>query len=146
MDLFKLGAKKGDSHCQYSIGYIYETGKGVIKDESIAKEWYKKGIDGGSKFALEAYNDMMKPKSNSSPSINKKRKSSPCDNFSYEVRWKSDPTDFGNGDRSISIGITCNSGVKGVIYKWLGRNGHYAVGTNQFTNEYNAAKHYCGCN
>ena len=48
-------AEKGDSIAQCSVGYYYETGKGVAKNITEAKKWYKKAADNGHAGAKEAY-------------------------------------------------------------------------------------------
>jgi TPR repeat protein len=45
-------AQKGFGLAMGSLGYMYETGKGVDKDEVIALEWYRKGVAAGDGFSM----------------------------------------------------------------------------------------------
>jgi TonB family protein len=49
--LWHFAAKGGDSSAQASLGFMYETGRGVAKDETEAVQWYRKAADQGSAFA-----------------------------------------------------------------------------------------------
>ena len=45
--LYKKGAKQGDADAQYNLGYMYENGDGVERDDNIAAEWYEKAAAQG---------------------------------------------------------------------------------------------------
>ena len=45
-------AEKGDSNAQCTIGYYYETGKGVTKNIYEAVRWYEKSANQGNAIAL----------------------------------------------------------------------------------------------
>ena len=47
--LAKLRAKAeaGDAHAQWSLGFAYRTGEGVVKDQEEALTWYRKAADQG---------------------------------------------------------------------------------------------------
>ena len=44
-------AEKGDSIAQCSVGYYYETGKGVAKNMAEAVKWYEKSASQGNATA-----------------------------------------------------------------------------------------------
>ncbi len=37
--LFALSAEAGDPEAQYAVGVMYRTGKGMPKDEALARDW-----------------------------------------------------------------------------------------------------------
>ena len=37
---FTLSAEQGDAYAQYSLGYMYENGRGVVQDNVYAHMWY----------------------------------------------------------------------------------------------------------
>ena len=45
---YRKGAEVGYAWAQYNLGYCYETGKGVAKDETEAVEWYRKAAAQGN--------------------------------------------------------------------------------------------------
>jgi TPR repeat protein len=47
MEWYQKAAEQGNAVAQFNIGYLYEYGLGVQKDQSKAMEWYKKAADGG---------------------------------------------------------------------------------------------------
>src|SRR5260221_133949 len=47
LSLILLAAEKGDAVTQNKLGYAYEYGKGVPKDETEAVRWYQKAADQG---------------------------------------------------------------------------------------------------
>ena len=42
---FQLAAAKGNTSAQYNLGVLYNHGRGVKKDYSIAKKWYEKAVE-----------------------------------------------------------------------------------------------------
>lgn len=44
---YRKAAELGYAWAQYNLGYCYETGKGVVKDETKAVEWYRKAAEQG---------------------------------------------------------------------------------------------------
>ena len=48
---FTLSAEQGDAYAQYSLGYIYENGRGVIQDNVRAHMWYNIAASQGYKYA-----------------------------------------------------------------------------------------------
>lgn len=52
LQVFRPLAEGGDKDAQYQLGYMYQTGTGVAKDEREALRWYemaaKQGHDGAS--------------------------------------------------------------------------------------------------
>lgn len=52
--LFLKNAKKGDAYSQYSLGCIYQNGKGVHVDHKKALYWYKKADQQGYKPAKDS--------------------------------------------------------------------------------------------
>ena len=51
--LFLENAQKGDAYSQYSLGFIYENGKGVHVDHKKALYWYEKADQQGYKAAKD---------------------------------------------------------------------------------------------
>ena len=47
----KAKAKKGDASAQFNLGFMYDTGNGVAKDEAEAVKWYRKAADQGHAIA-----------------------------------------------------------------------------------------------
>ena len=47
MEWYRKAADQGDADAQWILGFMYEKGKGVAKDESTAVEWYRKAADQG---------------------------------------------------------------------------------------------------
>jgi TPR repeat protein len=43
----KAKAEKGDAEAQFKLGYLYDLGRGVVKDEAEAVNWYRKAADQG---------------------------------------------------------------------------------------------------
>ena len=48
---FTLSAEQGDAYAQYSLGYMYENGRGVIQDNVRALMWYNISASQGYKYA-----------------------------------------------------------------------------------------------
>ena len=48
MGIWKLQADDGNAYAQYSIGYLYYYGKGVLKDKKKGLEWHEKAAFNGS--------------------------------------------------------------------------------------------------
>jgi len=40
-------AEQGDSSAQFGLGWMYENGKGVLKDDKQAADWYRKAAEQG---------------------------------------------------------------------------------------------------
>ena len=49
--LFKSFAERGDARAQYSLGVMYDFGRGVPKDYAKAVHWYRKAAEQGYVFA-----------------------------------------------------------------------------------------------
>jgi len=45
---FRPLAEDGDAEAQYYLGYMYEKGQGVAKDQAIMRKWYQRAADGGN--------------------------------------------------------------------------------------------------
>jgi uncharacterized protein len=41
----RIKAEMGDAVAQYALGYFYEKGRGVVKDETEAAKWYRKAAE-----------------------------------------------------------------------------------------------------
>ncbi len=50
---FTLSAEQGDAFAQYSLGYMYEHGRGVIQDNVRALMWYNIAASQGYKYATK---------------------------------------------------------------------------------------------
>ena len=50
---FTLSAEQGDAYAQYSLGYLYENGRGVIQDNVRAHMWYNIAASQGYKYATK---------------------------------------------------------------------------------------------
>ena len=50
---FTLSAEQGDAYAQYSLGYLYENGRGVIQDNVRAHMWYNIAASSGNKNAAK---------------------------------------------------------------------------------------------
>ena len=50
---FTLSAEQGDVYAQYSLGYMYEHGRGVIQDNIRAHMWYNIAASQGYKYATK---------------------------------------------------------------------------------------------
>ena len=48
---YQYAAEKNDSQAQFSLGYMYNNGKGVKQDHSEANKWYQKAAEQGNVFA-----------------------------------------------------------------------------------------------
>jgi len=47
VEQYQKAAEQGDAEAQYHLGYCYEYGKGIAKDETQAVYWYKKAAEQG---------------------------------------------------------------------------------------------------
>ena len=56
---FREAADNGNSHAQYNLGSLYETGRGVPKDEIEAVKWYVKATKQGNEAALRSLESML---------------------------------------------------------------------------------------
>lgn len=45
---FRPLAEEGDAEAQYYLGYMYEKGQGVAKDQTVMRKWYQRAADGGN--------------------------------------------------------------------------------------------------
>ncbi len=52
----RKSAEQGNAQAQCNLGYMYESGDGVIKDKEEAIKWYKKSAEQGNKDAKKALN------------------------------------------------------------------------------------------
>ena len=50
---FTLSAEQEDAYAQYSLGYMYENGRGVIQDNVRAHMWYNIAASQGYKYATK---------------------------------------------------------------------------------------------
>ena len=57
-ELFTESANKGYSKAMYNLGYCYVNGKGVDKNEALAREWFEKAAENGVAKAKEALEKM----------------------------------------------------------------------------------------
>ena len=48
---FTLSAEQGNAYAQYSLGYMYENGRGVIQDNIRAHMWYNIAASQGYEYA-----------------------------------------------------------------------------------------------
>ena len=48
---FRKAAEQGYARGQASLGFMYEKGRGVEKDENLALEWYRKAAEQGDEPA-----------------------------------------------------------------------------------------------
>ena len=55
---FTLSAEQGNAYAQYSLGYMYENGRGVIQDKDRAHMWYNIAASQGYKYATK-YRDLL---------------------------------------------------------------------------------------
>jgi len=49
---YRSAAERGDAGAMNRLGFMYETGRGIAKDEVEAAKWYRKGADGGNAVAM----------------------------------------------------------------------------------------------
>ena len=61
LPVFQELANKGYAAAQYNLGYCYEKGMGVSKDEEKAVEWYTKAANQGDADAQKAIERLKKP-------------------------------------------------------------------------------------
>ena len=54
----KVKAEKGDAYEQAVLGFMYEDGRGVAKDEAEAVKWYRKSADQGNFIAQLSLGNM----------------------------------------------------------------------------------------
>lgn len=45
VELFRKGAELGHNEACYALGYLYQEGKGVLKNIELARHWYHKALD-----------------------------------------------------------------------------------------------------
>lgn len=45
---FRPLADDGDAEAQYYLGYMYEKGQGVAKDQVLMRKWYQRAADAGN--------------------------------------------------------------------------------------------------
>ena len=53
-------ATQGDAASQGSLGYLYETGDGVVQNYVMAKEWYKQACENGLQLGCDKYDEIIK--------------------------------------------------------------------------------------
>lgn len=53
---FKMVTTQGNHGSRNSLGILYETGNGVIKNLTVALDWYKQASEGGDVNAGDNYN------------------------------------------------------------------------------------------
>ena len=44
---FRAKAEQGDAQAQFNLGFCYDNGMGVVKDEAEAVKWYRKAAEQG---------------------------------------------------------------------------------------------------
>ena len=52
---YEKSAAQRHANAQYGLGFLYENGKGVRQNRTIAKEWYGKACDNGFQDGCDAY-------------------------------------------------------------------------------------------
>lgn len=59
VDLYKLGARKGNASCQDVLGFLYECGQGVEQDILQAVRWYREAARQGNADSMFALGRVM---------------------------------------------------------------------------------------
>jgi tetratricopeptide (TPR) repeat protein len=54
LDYYRKAADQGHAEAQFSLGWMYDDGRGVGKDEAMAVEWYRRAADQGLARAKDA--------------------------------------------------------------------------------------------
>ena len=60
MTWFRKAADQGVPKAQYSLGMMYEQGRGVERSDAEAMYWYQKAADGGLGMAREEMERLKK--------------------------------------------------------------------------------------
>ncbi|KAK9450353.1 uncharacterized protein V1518DRAFT_206071 [Limtongia smithiae] len=60
-DYAKAAADLGNARGYFALGYFYEVGITVQKDDNIAQMWYRKAAERGNQNAIERLNDSSRP-------------------------------------------------------------------------------------
>ncbi len=50
-ELFSLAARAGDASCQFNLGYFYDCGLHVARDQGLARHWYHRAYRQGQASA-----------------------------------------------------------------------------------------------
>ena len=51
LEILRKDAEQGDAEAQYKLGEMYDTGEGVIEDDTEAVKWYRKAAEQGHRNA-----------------------------------------------------------------------------------------------
>jgi len=60
VEWYRKAAEQGHTCAQFSVGEMYEYGKGVDKNNSIAVEWYRKAAKRGHADAQTSLDNLTK--------------------------------------------------------------------------------------
>jgi TPR repeat protein len=91
-------AESGDAATQTDLGYKYETGDGVPKDDAEAVRWYRKAANQG--YALAQYNLGVAYENGEGVKKDK----------SEAVRWYRKAAEQGNADAQYNLGLAYDNG------------------------------------
>ena len=58
MDCYKKSASQNNQYAYYNLGLMYENGRGVTIDKSMARYYYQKAADLGSQSAKDKLNKL----------------------------------------------------------------------------------------
>jgi uncharacterized protein len=98
MEWYRKKADQGGANVKYSLGYMFENGKGVPQDYAEARMWYRKAADQGHADAQHNLGSMYE-----------NRKGVPQD-FTEAVKWYRKAADQGYADAQYSLGVMYEKG------------------------------------
>ena len=59
---WRKAAEQGHAEAQYQLGYAYQHGIGVERDDDEAEKWYNKAAENGNSDAMEAVDRLYSKK------------------------------------------------------------------------------------
>lgn len=86
--LLRRAAESGDSTAASSLGYAYDVGQGIRRDQGLALRWYRRAVRLGSNIAATNISTIYRDKGN----------------FRLAHRWLVRATNMGDGDAAVAAG------------------------------------------
>ena len=117
---YRIAAGQGIMDAQYSLGYCYEFGQGVEKDDKEAMKWYQRAANQGYKHAKEKLKAIEKSSSaidEKYPGKDQYELGKQCyqrNNYREAVKWYWEAAEAGNADAQYELGCCYNYG-QGVL-------------------------------
>jgi len=103
----KVKAETGDADAQWNLGFLYDSGKGVVKDGAEALKWYRKSAEQGN--ALSQFNVGAKY----FDGVDTKK------DYNEAFKWYQKAADQGIAEAQMFLGAMYSKGLGGVKASWV---------------------------